>query len=183
MEEGDLPSARETLTEVVALRRSAGDHAGEAMSLQNLAVVAQRAGDLQAAQGHLENAFRLNKASDNKPELIKNLFQLGRVAHIAKDAKLAETYYTGSMALAFELQDSMSFAAASAQLGRLYADVGDHKRAVERFVIALSHLDANGSPMAALVRQWLLEVRVKVGERSFKKILHEANASESDLKL
>lgn len=98
--QGDTAAARRLLEAALdAMRRTSGDSRDVAMCLQNLAIVAQDAGDYAAARAGYEEALALRRAADDLDGAANVLNSLGVLAWDLGDVAGSRAFHEESLAL------------------------------------------------------------------------------------
>jgi len=120
--------------ESLRLRRELDDRRGTALTLNNLAVVAQLRGDYDRAVALLEESLALFRALGDEWGVALSLLTLGSMAQWQGDLARATTHYEESLALFRALGDTRGIAAALSSLGTLASSRGDFARADELYV-------------------------------------------------
>ena len=141
---GEYESARSSLDESLAIRRSLGDQRGIAVVLDNLGNVANQIGDLTAARALHEEAVKIHRRGADLGSLAATLTSAGYTAILQCDYAAARTYNEESLALSRALGDKRAAAYALDNLGDVARAAGDYATARSHHSEALAISQAVG---------------------------------------
>jgi predicted ATPase len=122
--QGDYGAARELFQRNLDRHRAAGNQAGIAMSLNNLAVVVLRQRDLAAARALYEESLGIWRSLGNRRAEALSLRNLGNVAALEKDLPRARALYEEGLAVFRALGEESEIAWSLDHLGDLARDEG-----------------------------------------------------------
>lgn len=140
-DQSDFASARALHSEALVFRRSAGDLAGVAASLNGLANVAISSGDLEATPPMFEEILRIGRQLDDRQIVASCLVNLAVVTEHAVDEGIdwphsladAYTWLTEALTILRTMSDLRGVALTLENLGVVSALGGQHDRAREYF--------------------------------------------------
>jgi tetratricopeptide (TPR) repeat protein len=152
--EGRVGDAKASHEQALALRQRAGDRAGEAKTLINLARLAREDGDTQAAKERLDEAIRLlDGMDDQRPALANALTSLGQTVAASAPDYAAELFKRALKINEF-VKHTDGVSVVAGDLARLHLAQGDPSaaRPFARRVMQVSRDSANREGLAVGLR-------------------------------
>lgn len=160
------------------LSRRIGDWRGVAAHYNNLAALAQGAGDLDGARRYLDSALALNRREGRAENAATNLVNLAGLASTDGDFSRAESLYASALGTWRASGQWADVADAERGLGELEIRRGDYPAARAHLVAALALYERTGPARDALqVRQTLGSVLAAQGD--LQGALDELGATEN----
>jgi CHAT domain-containing protein/tetratricopeptide (TPR) repeat protein len=132
--------ALEFYNQSLAIRRRIGDHAGEASTMSNLALISLRQGDTSKGLEVLNGALTLRRDMHDRVGEAASLFNLG----IASSGCEALDYYSQALDIFRSVGDRRSEARTLKFIGNAAYDLGDKPKAVDSYGTALAVYRALG---------------------------------------
>ncbi len=145
-----------------------------AITLHQLGMLAQAQGDYPEARRLYEESLRIEEQLGDRAGVAITLHQLGMLAQAQGDYPEARRLYEESLRLAEQLGDRWGIAASLGQLGQVAQLEGDFPTAVRLWTQALAIFEKLGAPEQRIVRGWFAQLRERLGERAFERLLREA---------
>jgi len=130
---GDYVAAKSNHQECLAIRRTLGDKAGIANSLNNLGNIFREQGEYDAAQVVFEESLAFRTELGDRNAIASSLNNLGLLAWNIHRFVEAEQHLRQSLSLKQELKDKYGVANALNGLGLVQRDKGDHESAKSHF--------------------------------------------------
>jgi non-specific serine/threonine protein kinase len=128
-EQGDHPRARPLLEEAVRLHREAGDRAGAAVALQNLAYALGRLGEHEAAEARRSEAVDLFRLEGDERAVGIMCSEIGAGARERGDYEAALASYSQALEATRRAGDALNTGVVLYNLGELAVDRGDYEAA------------------------------------------------------
>ncbi|HRI44724.1 MAG TPA: tetratricopeptide repeat protein [Fimbriimonadaceae bacterium] len=128
---GELDEAREMLTEALSIRRSLGDTAGIAGTLNNLGVIAARQANYEAAVAIHNESLDLYRSMNDRRGVANALTNMANVLTDQGDYARAKETYEESLTLKRKLGDKRGIANTLSNLATLAHEQNDHETARE----------------------------------------------------
>jgi predicted ATPase/transcriptional regulator with XRE-family HTH domain len=171
---GDPFRARPHFEESMALRRTVGDHAGIAASLNVLGNLARGQGDLMAARPLYEESLALRRDIGRMADVAASLLSLGSLAWEQGDYDRAQVFCEEGLAIARDLGDRSGVALLLLTLGAVASMQGAYGRATALFEQSLAaHQELGHTWGVAAVRNNLGEVALLQGQHQRAAALFE----------
>ncbi len=145
---GDLPLTEKMYDDIrVALEKSQSEAAKDNLATiyHQLGIVAQKRGDLDAAEERYKKSLAITEALGNRPDLATTYHQLGMVAEDRGDLAAAENWTQKSLEIKVTFDDGPGLATSYGQLGRLAHKRGDLDAAEKWTRKALEINEASGN--------------------------------------
>jgi non-specific serine/threonine protein kinase len=136
--QADYATAMRRSEECLALRWEAGDPAGVAESLANLAEVARQHGEHTRARRLIDESLALYQAATNRVGIADTLNIAGMILYVNAETAGAANRYADSLALRRELGDIRGIASTLANMGDLARDAGDFDTAESQYAESLT---------------------------------------------
>jgi hypothetical protein len=118
-EKGNLADARAGYDESIALRAQIGDKRGEIMARVELGTLLLATGDVQSARQQQERALHLAGETQLKLGQAQALFQLGQIATVSADLAAARAYYTKSLDIRRQMNETRTIPESELALAEL----------------------------------------------------------------
>jgi predicted ATPase/Flp pilus assembly protein TadD len=173
---GDFKLARQIHEQVLALRESAGEPRGIAVSLNNLAIVAHEMGDNEIAIQLHERALRLRtEAGDNRGRAA-SLNNLANVLTKVGRNDEARAFYEQSLEIRRKINDRAGIASCLNNLGAVQETAGNYPEAERLYLESLAiKRDIGDDRGTGNTMNNLGSTYVKMGNfKEARKYLHEA---------
>jgi tetratricopeptide (TPR) repeat protein len=127
--QGDYREARRLYQESLDIKQQLGDHAGVAISLQQLGMLAQAQGDYREARRLYQESLDIKQQLGDRAGVAISLHQPGMLALAQGDYREARRLYQESLHIARQLGDRAGVAISLHQLGMLAQAQGDYPEA------------------------------------------------------
>jgi tetratricopeptide (TPR) repeat protein len=165
------------LCEKALERWPVGHAAGRAKTLHNLARLASKRGDSDAAQQLYEDCLVQRKRAGDARGEAETVGNLGVIAQERGDIPKARTFYTQSLTLRRALRDSYGIAIMLHNLGELAELDSEFERALVLYLHAERIFSELRSPYAAAPRSMMQRMQQRLSENEYALLLERAEAA------
>jgi two-component system cell cycle response regulator len=153
--------------EALALREKSGDKSAIALSLNNIAIVYHRIGDLDRALNYLDRSLALRRELGGDNRISGTLSNIGDVYYDKGDLERAMAHYAESLALRRKIGDRAGIAASLRNLALIHSKQGNDRLANAELDESLEMAEierTHGSPRQAIVQaREALQIMEKAG--------------------
>ena len=153
--QGDYGAARTLHERSLARRRAAGDAAGEAASLNNLAIIAFQEGQYAAARELYEASLVLKRSLGDQRGIANSLNNLALIAKVTGDLGDAMRLYEETLALYQALGDSTGVAQTNMNCAAVAIDRGEYDLADTHLAEGLENSERNGDRQRTALARFL----------------------------
>ncbi|HLK58659.1 MAG TPA: tetratricopeptide repeat protein [Chthonomonadaceae bacterium] len=133
LDQSNIPTARQSCNESLALYRSLGDKKGIGWALSVMGQVALAEGDVAAARACYEESLPLLREVGDAWRITSNLTFLGTVFHVMGDLDQARACFEEGLALALEIGDGQSYGFNLSNLADVLVKQGDYAQAFAHY--------------------------------------------------
>lgn len=148
----------------------------KAVAKGNLARIYQDTGDYKTAIKLYQEVKEIFEKEGGKKNVAVALHQLGMIHQQQGNYQEAVRLYEESLKIKEELQNKSGIASSLGQLGRVHEEQGDYPGAMEKCLMALSIFEQLKSPDAEIARNNLANLRDKLGEAEFNRLVEELSS-------
>jgi CHAT domain-containing protein/tetratricopeptide (TPR) repeat protein len=138
LQRGQLQDALQTYQDVLYLRQTVGDRAGEAETLNQMGFTYRQLGDYEQALTFHQQALDLATTSHERAIAAESLHQMGAVYANLGNYDLAWEFYQQALPLRREVGDQIGEGRTLNNIGNLYADQGEYAQALQIYQQALT---------------------------------------------